>query len=528
MFKKSEASSNPDLFSNVNQHLGEKKINKLEDPKLWHNSFFNEIICRVDETIFAPMYCNGNGRPNSSIRRLVGMMILKEGQDWTDEQLFESSNFNLLVMRALGLNNLSDEPPSPATYYNFKVALLKHEQQTGKNLLSEVFQSLTKDQIIEYKVSGTHVRMDSKLIHSNIAKTTRLQLCLGVLKKFHKSLNDAELELLNTDQAGILKKLSEKSVEQYTYRLNKEKASIELQKIGGLIYKLLKLYETKTSEQYLLMKRLWEENFEWEDSSKQSGEPTAKSMKGKGGSNLQSAFDSQATYRNKPGAKKQLIKGYVSNITETCLPNSKEDKGNSSSKKVVELRLITNVQTQPATTSDDKFFKPGIEKSQQILDDQIENVLTDGAYNSSSNNELTQDEDHPFEWYLTGIQGSEGYYDFNKNKDDSYTVTDKRTGLKQETILTNSGKYRIVEHHANNKYRYFNLKTINNYFRRLAMEKYPDWVYGLRANAESTIYQVFCKLDGLKSKYRGLFQNHNYALSRSFWVNFKRINAFNQ
>ena len=56
---------------------------------------------RVDETVFSVLYTRGKGAPNASLRVLVGMMILKEGQGWSDEQLFENCNFYLHALSAL-------------------------------------------------------------------------------------------------------------------------------------------------------------------------------------------------------------------------------------------------------------------------------------------------------------------------------------------------------------------------------------------------------------------------------------------
>jgi len=93
MFKKSKASSSPDLFAGISQHLNAKKVKQLENKNGWHNCFYQEVTSRIDEAIFTPLYSGENGRPNSSIRILIGMLILKEGNNWTDEQLFESCNF---------------------------------------------------------------------------------------------------------------------------------------------------------------------------------------------------------------------------------------------------------------------------------------------------------------------------------------------------------------------------------------------------------------------------------------------------
>ena len=529
MFRKSQTSSTPNLFEGISHHLSSRKVKHLEDANAWHNSFYREITSRIEENIFSPLYESNNGRPNASIRILVGMLILKDGNDWTDEQLFESCDYNILVGYALGLTNLSDSAPSPATYYNFKLALLEYEQSKGINLLERCFQSLTKDQIFRYQVSGKSVRMDSKLIHSNVAKNTRLQLCLGVLIKFYKSLDKELRSLLSSSDKTLLEEISSKSVEAYTYRLNKQSAKERLETCGGLLFRLLDLYKNLQSEEYDLLKRLSKDHFELVESADDSEDnqnqfPKPKSTKGQAGSTLQSAHDPDAAYRNKPGSKKQVITGFVCNITETCAlsPQSQADEV-----KEKPLNLITDVQTEKATFSDDKFFMPAIENTRKLLQDQIENALTDGAYNSIINEQFSNFDDAAFNWYLTAIQGAEGHYDFEQIDEQTYKVTDRRDGRVQTTVLTKKGKYRIVEHHAKPMYRYFEHKTIVNYFRRKQMENYPQWVHSLRANSEATIHQAFCKLNGMKSKYRGLFKHHIYALNRCFWTNFKRIHAKN-
>ena len=525
MFKKSQTSSSPSLFAGISQHLNGRKIKQLEDSNAWHNCFYQEITSRIDENIFSPLYVSDNGRPNSSIRILVSMLILKAGNDWTDEQLFEACGFNILVSYALGLTNLSDSVPSPATYYNFKLALLEYEQEKGITLLEKCFQSLTKDQILRYEVSGASVRMDSKLIHSNVAKNTRLQLCIGVLAKFYKSLKEHSASLLSPSDKELLEEISSKSVEQYTYRLNKQSASKRLETFGALLFRLLDLYQDIESKEYALLKRLWQDHFELvEQDDTEENEPKPKDTKGQPGSTLQSAHDPDAAYRNKPGSKKQVITGFVCNITETCAVSPSIEEGKVAEKP---LNLITDVQTEKATFSDDKFFMPAIENTRKLLQDEIANALTDGAYNSIINEQFSHFDEASFNWYLTAIQGAEGHYDFEQIDEQTYKVTDRRDGKVQTTVRTKKGKYRITENHAKQTYRYFEQKTITNYFRRKQMENYPQWVHALRANSEATIHQVFCQLNGMKSKYRGLSQHHQYALNRCFWTNFKRIQAKN-
>ena len=93
---------------------------------------------------------------------------------------------------------------------------------------------------------------------------------------------------------------------------------------------------------------------------------------------MQSPHDQDAAYRLKiNGQKKQRVRGFASNITETC------DKEN-------ELQIITSVQTEKVTHSDTAFFQQAIENTEKIVG-QIEEVTTDGAYNSPANKDYIED-----------------------------------------------------------------------------------------------------------------------------------------
>lgn len=276
------------------------------------------------------------------------------------------------------------------------------------------------------------------------------------------------------------------------------------------------------SEEYGILGRLLKEHFDVAEPKDDTFyDVNPKDMKDQGGTPLQTAHDPQATYRNKKGSKKQIVTGYVSNITETCKEVKKgEDKP---------LNLITNVQTTPASTSDDKFFPSAVAKTQAILNDKIEATITDGGYNSAANEELSRLGENDFKFYTTAIQGiKESEYAYELQEDGNYKVTNQKTGKEQIAFLRENGKYRIKLESKKYPWRYIPERTIINYFRRKEMEAYPDWVYGLRANSESTIHQVFCKLNGPKTKYRGLFQHQIYALNRAIWTNFRRINKYKE
>ena len=112
------------------------------------------------------------------------MMILKEGQGWSDEQLFSECEFNALVMAALGMYNGDQDIPAASTYYKFRSRLFDYHESEGVDLMDQCFENLTIEQLVPYGVNAGKIRLDSKLINSKIARSSRLALILGVVQKF--------------------------------------------------------------------------------------------------------------------------------------------------------------------------------------------------------------------------------------------------------------------------------------------------------------------------------------------------------
>ena len=526
MFKKSLISTQADLFSGISQRVGDKKSSYLDNPRGWHNIFFSEITSRIDESPYSALYPGLTGRSNSPIRQLVAMMILKEGESWTDNQLFESSRYNLLVMRAIGLQNLTDEPPVASTYYEFKKKLRLHYDQTGEDLLEQTFSSLTQDQVIRYEVSGKRVRMDSKLIASNIAKCTRLQLVISVLQQFYKAISK-DTEWVSSSDLEFLQDLCSKTADAHTYPLTNAEKQGFLERLGLLIHRLVQECPDKTLKSYQTLNRLFSQHYELveqknqeeskeEDSSSNEPPVGLRDKKTLAGNTLQSPHDTDATFRRKEsGEKEQLIKGYSSNITENCTPG--------------ELHLILAAQIENAGFSDEQYFQEAITKSEQVLQDLPDEVATDGAYNSKSNLDFIELKEKLIQWYLTAIQGKPGNFDFQWDDQGQLLVTDRRTGqpqvaIKAKTRASTKNKaprYRIKE--PNGTYRYIEQKAIGTYFRRQDILKLPKEIRNIRPNVEATIHQVFYHLNGQQSKYRGLIAHRHMVFARCFWVNYRRI-----
>ena len=137
MFKESDKNTQLDIFSTPAEHLrGSSQKFYLKDDS-WHNVFRDNVLSHINEQIFSVLYCKDNGTPNASIRVLVGMMLLKEGQGWSDDQLFENCNYNLLVRSALGLLTLDDTVPVASTYYRFRRNIVDYNREHNVDLFKE-------------------------------------------------------------------------------------------------------------------------------------------------------------------------------------------------------------------------------------------------------------------------------------------------------------------------------------------------------------------------------------------------------
>jgi len=497
MFRKTDTAQQGSLLSSVFQYLTAGSSKRFTDETAWQNIFYKQVVRRIDENIFSILFSSDNGAPNAPIRTLIGMMILKEGEGYSDQKLFENCHFNLLTRKALGLINMDDPVPAESTYYMLRKRITEYHKETGIDLFEKTFQKITKGQIIDFEVSGQSIRMDSKLIGSNIAFYSRYELIHKSLVLYYKHAYEKPFKFLSDQERAELDEFVTEKSSATVYRSTKSQIKERLISLGKLIYKILNTVTESDNTHYQTLKRVFEEQYKILDDNKIKITPdkeiTAKSV--------QSPYDTECDFRTKTGKK---TKGYNHNITETCDPTNL-------------INLITDTQTAPATHPDNKFTEPAIKNSQEILSDNVENAHTDGAYNSEKNQTFTKKENINF--YLTGFQGPTGQYDLTV-KDGKIQVYDNLTNTQIPVTVTKNNKYRIK---TKTGYRYFTDKQIESCRLRKQAEQLPKEIRNKRNNVEATIFQLAYHLRKDKTKYRGFFKNKIWAIFRSLWINFVRI-----
>jgi hypothetical protein len=499
MYRKSKNETQLNAFSSVTTILESAASKQYSDTGHWHNQFREQVLMRIDEEIFKVLYSDKMGAPNASIRTLIGMMILKEAYGWSDSQLFENCRFNLLTRSALGLYNVNDPIPVESTYYLLRKRMYDYHKQKGEDLLDKAFKSITAEQIKSFEVSGRSIRMDSKLIGSNIAYFTRYEIIHYSFCCFYKAVDKESKSKLRPADIEELEALFKEESGKTVYRSTKDEIKARLQTMGVLIYKVLNVFSDNESEQYQTLRRVFSEQYRILDNEQIEVRPKEEISS----QSVQSPYDTDCTYRNK---NEEPVKGYSVNITETC------DKE--------QLSLITDVQVENASIADNQFVITAVENTKQVLGHKVDNCHADGAFNSPDNVEYFQNETANF--YLTGIQGRPSRYELIPNEE-SLVVIDTQTNQSIPVTKAKNNKWRIA---TENGYRYFSQDEIKNCLLRQQINSYPEEIRNVRCNVEASIFQLCFYSRNNKTRFRSKIKNKMWAILRSLWINLVRIVKF--
>jgi Transposase DDE domain./Transposase domain (DUF772). len=507
MFKKTDKNTQLDMYFAPDSVLNGRSLALYQEKSSWHNVFRKDVLTGLKEDIFECLFSKDNGAPNASIRVLVCMMVLKEMQGLSDSQLYEQCRFNLLTRSALGLLNMSDPVPVESTYYLFRKRIVEYEKETGINLLEKAFSQLTSDQIKEFQVNGKLLRMDSKLIGSNIAWYSRYELIHEAVRVFCKSREKyIQKRNLAPSDIALLKSIMDEGGNKVVYRSSKTEITMRMKELGVLTYKLLAIFRKFPGDDYDMLKKVFYgqfsvgENKEVVPLEKDKIESTS----------VQSPHDTDCTYRNKDGNK---VKGYSANVTETC----NQEKG--------ALNLITDVKVDKVTTADSTFFAPAVESSQEKFSEKVEEVYADGAYHSPDNQAFCKENN--MELITQAIQGTESRYEFSQEEETgNILVTDTVTGQiipARKSISKKDNSVKWVIKTAENKPRYFTNKDIENFRLRQIIKNTPRDKLNIRNNVEATIFQLCYHFSNDKTKYRTLCKHKMWANLRAISINFGRI-----
>ncbi len=513
MFKKNVTHLQEDLYSFM-QTTSKSYRESIEASE--ERCFYKLIFCQIPEDLFSSLYSDEKSRPNAPINAMVSALILQNHYAWTYEELFKHIRFNVLTKTALGLKQLEDMPFCMATLFNFQNRINTHFVTTGENLLDQVFDRLTKDQLKQLKIKTNIQRCDSFSAASNIRSYSRLQLLVEMILRIYRVLSEADQELMKTMCDAYLRK---KSSGQYIYSIKSSDLPKELEKIGEVMAWIDNELKPRYAEVdiFSVFERVFEEHFR-----KVAERLEVKTAEDLTSDCAQSPDDLDATYRKKNG---KAYKGQVINVVETAHPDNM-------------LNLLTDVSVHANNVDDSVILEERLETLKEKTPE-LDELHTDGAYAGSETDRKMNDLE--VRHVVTGVRGVEREVKMEiiapKENNQIYqvccptqTVSSQATKTRYKACFdaTICGRCEHRERCAAIKQKehyvfYFTKEDFARQERiRMIMELPPER-RKIRNNVEATVHEFVCRMRNHKLKVRGTFRAILFAVTTAIGINFGRI-----
>jgi hypothetical protein len=512
MFLKNTKHLQQNLFGSDNI-FSNKKMEKLRTSE--EAAFYNIIFSNIDEDDFAPLFSKKGSRPNAPVNTLVSSIILYNKRGWSVKELFKHIDFDFCVRYALGLHDPEESPFGRATFFNFQNKLSDYEVKTGINLIKNIFDKLTLEQLKKLELKTDIQRMDSFQAMSNIHSYSRTQLLVEILIRLQRILSDSDKELYKEILSPYV---SQKST-TFVYDLKKSDIPHKLEELALVYHNLYQSLKSsyKTDATWEIFERVYKEHFKVE-----LEKITVKKPKEIGSSSLQSPDDIDATYRKKRG---ESYKGQAVNVTETANPDNK-------------LNLIVDVETDTNNTDDSKLLNASIDRMKEKTPD-LNSLHTDGAYGSEDNDKKM--DLHNIEHVQTAVRGRKADVDIEiKEKDnDNYEVSCPLQSVNSEPTRTrhkacfngsicsecpDAENCPSITQKSGDRVYYFSIEDVRQQKRNNAIKNLPQELKNIRPNVEATMKE-FTKRFNHKGKLnvRGKFKTTLFAITMSIGINFGRI-----
>jgi hypothetical protein len=148
----------------------------------WVFPFREHILPLIDEQAFAPFFHPSHGAPNRPVAIVIGILLLKDVFDYTDQEALDHFAFDRRWHIALDLQD-ANISCCQKTLHNFRVLLRQHHKAR------HLFEQLTAGLLNLLQVAHQRQRLDSTHCKSNVATRTRLGLLCETIRLFLRRLH---------------------------------------------------------------------------------------------------------------------------------------------------------------------------------------------------------------------------------------------------------------------------------------------------------------------------------------------------
>ena len=352
-------------------YLGTKRRQLLK--KSWAGLFRDHLFNKIPVNKIASHFDEDNGRPSKELYTAIGVTILQQVHDLSDNDVIEELAFNIQWHYALDITSESDDDK----YLCEKTLRTYRKILTEENMDSFLFEKMTDALIKHFGVDMSKQRLDSGHICSNMRSLRRLEIFAKTIVKFLKKLKKIHKDLFDSLISQELKEryLLKNCVGCFS-QVKPSEASKTLQQAGEDLLFLVELFspnrDVKKLHAYRLLKRVLSEQ------CKVIGKRKVKKLQIKqakevSSDSLQNPSDPDATYDGYKG------KGYQVQLMETYQPYSDDEKRDKT-----KPNLITYVSVEQAHKHDSDALQPALDntKTRGCCPDEVQ---CDAAYGSDEN-----------------------------------------------------------------------------------------------------------------------------------------------
>jgi hypothetical protein len=352
-----------DLWS----HIGPKRRKMLD--RSWAGVFRNFLLHELPVERIAGHFTPYSGRPSKELYAMVGVLILQQMHDLSDEDTQRALAFNLDWQYALDITDDSDAGTyvSERTLRNYRRMILED------NLAPVLFESLTDQLIAAFGVDVSKQRLDSTHIQSNMRKLGRARLFAATIRKFLRTLKRVQAAVFSERiPPELAERYLSKSSDSCFSRVKPSESVRTLEQVSGDLLFLVESFRAHETipalPEYKLMERMLREQCTVTGSGTVA-KAVVKPSREVSPDSLQNPSDPDAGYSAYKG------RGYQAQIMETYR-DSERDPGVPN--------LITHVAVEPAHQQDVDALHPALDATAE-RNCGPEQVLCDTLYGSDRN-----------------------------------------------------------------------------------------------------------------------------------------------
>ena len=382
-------------------HMGPKRRKLIEQS--WAGLFREYILQELPVNKIAPYFTEGFGRPTKELYMALGVIILQQAHDITDDETLCQLAFSEQWHYALDITSPSDD----ATYMSPKTLWNMRKIVTDNELDSIIFNQTTDTLAKVFNVDISKQRLDSVHIRSNMRSLGRIRIFAVTIHKF--------LVNLRRHHKKVFKMIDERFIDRYLTKdasscfsmVKPSESAKTLESVSSDLFELVQIFRDNTDiismNSYKLMERVLKEQCVITETDNVKA-VTLKKPKDIPSDSLQNPSDPDATYDGHKG------QGYQVQIMETYTEKEKKktnEESEDESESVQDndpdsvptclrathrqaLNLITHVDVQAACENDANALIPAIESAEE-RDLAPDELLADSLYGSDDNCETAKE-----------------------------------------------------------------------------------------------------------------------------------------